>query len=167
MYRRYFEPIFGMYQWYFSYRSMQPTEICDVERSFLCVRSFYGLNTTFSASRPITNLNCVFISYTSQRLRYYNPNYNKNIVLLGKCLWKWLPQRLLNRNLLNSCALWQSHACAKERKHAVYLSTQKFSTQFTAKDIDFLHFSSACCQKHIKMNIEWTGIVKPVPESST
>ncbi len=61
---------------------------------------FYGLNTTFSASRPITNLNCVFISYTSQRLCYYNANYNKNVVLSGKCLRKWLPQRLLNRKSL-------------------------------------------------------------------
>ncbi len=33
MYRRYFEPIFGMYQYF----SIQPTEICDVEWSFPCI----------------------------------------------------------------------------------------------------------------------------------
>ncbi len=62
-------------------------------------------------------------------------------------------------NLLNSCALWQYHACAKERKHAVKMSTQKFSTQFTAKDIDFLYFSCVSCQKHIEMNIKWIWMV--------
>ncbi len=65
-------------------------------------------------------------------------------------------------NLLNSRALWQSRACAKEWKHAVYMSTQTFSTQFTAKDIDFLHFSSVSCQKHIEMNIEWIRMDIPV-----
>ncbi len=65
-------------------------------------------------------------------------------------------------NLLNSRALWQSRACAKERKRAVYMSTQTFSTQFTTKEIDFLHFSSVSCQKHIKMNIEWIRMAIPV-----
>ncbi len=65
-------------------------------------------------------------------------------------------------NLLNSRALWQSRACAKERKHAIYMSTQTFSTQFTSKYIDFLHFSSVSCQKHIKMNIEWIRMTIPV-----
>ncbi len=32
----------------------------------------------------MTNLNCVFISYTPQKLCYYNANYSKNIVLFGK-----------------------------------------------------------------------------------
>ncbi len=58
-------------------------------------------------------------------------------------------------NLLNSCTLWQYHFSAKERKLTVKMSTQKFSTQFTAKDIDFLHFSGVSCQKRIEMNIEW------------
>ncbi len=57
------------------------------------MRSFYGLNTRYSASKPITNLNCVFISYTPQILSYYNANYNKNIVLSGKCLREWLPEQ--------------------------------------------------------------------------
>ncbi len=40
--------------------------------------SFYGLNTTFSAFKSITNPNCVFISYTLQRLCDFKANYNKN-----------------------------------------------------------------------------------------
>ncbi len=48
----------------------------------------------------MTNLNYVFISYTPQILCYYNANYSKNIVLFGKCLQEWLPQRLLNKKSL-------------------------------------------------------------------
>ncbi len=123
----------------------------------------FGLNTTFSTSKPITNLICVFISYTLQRLCCYNANYN------WKTLFYWAndcENVFLNvfstGNLLNSRVLWQSRACTKERKHAVYMLTQTFSTQFTTKDIDFLHFSSVSCQKHIKMNIEWIRMAIPV-----
>ncbi len=65
-------------------------------------------------------------------------------------------------NLLNSHTLWQSRVCAKEWKRTVYMSTQTFSAQFTAKDIYFLHFSSVSCQKHIKMNVEWMRMAIPV-----
>ncbi len=65
-------------------------------------------------------------------------------------------------NLLNSRMLWQSRTCAKERKLAVYMSTQQFSIQFTAKDIDFFHFSSVSCLKYIEMNIKWIRMAIPV-----
>ncbi len=65
-------------------------------------------------------------------------------------------------NLLNSCTLWQYRACTKEWKHAIKIWTQKFSTQFTAKYIDFLHFSGVFCQKCIEMNIEWIRMAIPV-----
>ncbi len=82
--------------------------------SVISMHSFYGLNTTYSASKPITNLNCVLISYTLQMLCYYNANYNKNIVLLGKCQWEWLPQRLLNwKSLEFSCVVTISHLCKR------------------------------------------------------
>ncbi len=116
---------------------------------------FHGLNTTFSVYKPMINLNCVFISYTPQRLCYYNANYSKNIVLFGKCYREWLPQHLLNRKSLEfSCAVTISRLCKRMEARSLHKSTQTFSTQFTAKDIDFLHFSSVSCQKHIVMNIE-------------
>ncbi len=128
MYRRYFEPIFSMYQWYLSYRSIQPNEICDVEWSFPCVH-FMVLNSTFSASKVITNLNYVFISYTSQRLCYYNANYNKNFVLLGKCLREWLPQRLLNRKSLEfSQVVTISHECKRAETCSLLVNTEVFNT---------------------------------------
>ncbi len=57
-------------------------------------------------------------------------------------------------NLLNYRALRQYRACAKERKRAVKISTQKFSMQKT----DFMLFSGVSCQKRIEMNIEWIRI---------
>ncbi len=45
----------------------------------------YNLNIIFSDAKPITNLNDAFISYTPQSLCDWDANYNKNIVLLGKC----------------------------------------------------------------------------------
>ena len=42
------------------------------------------LNTTISACKPFTNLNCVFISYAPQKVSDLVANYNKNIVLLSK-----------------------------------------------------------------------------------
>ncbi len=123
-----------------------------------------GLNITFSASKPIANRNCVFISYTPQRLCYYNANYSKNIVLFGKCLREWLPQRLLNRKSLEfSCAVTIARLCKRAETRSLHVNTDVLvSTQFTAKDIDFLYFSSVSCQKHIKMNIEWIRMAIPV-----
>ncbi len=44
-------------------------EICNVVfRMVISMLCFYDLNTTFSASKAIIKLNCVFISYTLQRL---------------------------------------------------------------------------------------------------
>ncbi len=128
MYHRYFEPIFDMYQWYFSYR-VYPTNWNLRCWTVISMHSFYGLNTTFSASKLITNLNCVFISYTSQRLCYYNANYNENIVLLGKWLREWLPQRLLNRKSLEL-----SHSVTISRLHKIaeacslLVNTETFNT---------------------------------------
>ncbi len=65
-------------------------------------------------------------------------------------------------NILNSRALWQSRARTKDWKSTVYMSTQTFSTQFTTKDIDFLHLFSVSCQKHIGMHIEWIRMAIPV-----
>ncbi len=48
-------------------------------------------NSTISASNPINNLNCVFISYLPQKWFDLVVNYNKNIVLLIKYWQKWLP----------------------------------------------------------------------------
>ncbi len=78
----------------------------------------------------------------------------KKIVLFGKCLREWPPQRLLNRKSLEFSRS-VTISCLRKRAEACSLHvTQTFSTEFTAKDIDFLHFSSVSCQKHMKMNIE-------------
>ncbi len=129
----------------------------------ISIRSFYGLNTTYSASKSISNLNCVFISYTLQKLCYYNANYNKNIVYENGFL-----NVFSIGNLLNSCTLWQYCTSAKEWKCAVKMSTQKFSTQvFTTKDRCIAFFRCVSCQKHIKMNIEWIRMAIPVLISNT
>ncbi len=78
------------------------------------------LNTTISASKPITNLNCVFISYPRQKWSDLVVNYNKSIVLLSKYWQKWLP---LSNFSKESCALWYSCTFGKERKCPVYMST--------------------------------------------
>ncbi len=93
------------------------------------MRSFYGLYTTFSASKLITNLNCVIISYASQTLCYYNANYNKNIVLLVKCLSEWLPQRLLNRKSLEFlCIVTISCLCKRAEACSLLVNTEVFNT---------------------------------------
>ncbi len=45
-------------------------------------------------------------------------------------------------NLMNSCALYRSHACTKELKHAFQNKTKfmvKFSTLFTIKEVGSMH----------------------------
>ncbi len=84
--------IFSILSWN---RSIQPTEICDVERSFPCVHFMVSTPDILLQNRSLTWIVSLF--HTPQRLSYYNANCNKNIVLLGKYLWEWLPQRLLNR----------------------------------------------------------------------
>ncbi len=102
--------------------------------------------------------------YCNTPIQYNNKwfNYNKNIAWLGKCDKNGFLNVFSTGNLLNSRQLWQYRACAKERKRAVKMSTQKFSTRFNAKDIDFLHFSGVSCQKRIEMNIEWIRMAIPV-----
>ncbi len=68
-----------------SNRPVQPTEIVMLNGHFYAL-ILWSNNHIFGFQAPITNLNVVFISYTSQRLCDYDANYNKNIVLLGKCL---------------------------------------------------------------------------------
>ncbi len=122
MYRRYFWSIFGTYQWYFTYYQI----------------TYYQLK--FAICLAITNLNCVYISYTPQRLCYYNANYSKTLFYSGNAYKNGFLNIFSTGNLLNSRMLWQSRACAKEQRHTIYMSTQTFSTQFTTKDINFLHF---------------------------
>ncbi len=88
MYHHYIDLIYGIYHDSFSndkYANNLKSVVLFFKQSFLCF-VFYGLNTTFSASKSITTLNCVFISYTPQKLSDWVANYNKNIVLLGKCI---------------------------------------------------------------------------------
>ncbi len=99
------------------------------------------LTTTFSVSRPITNLNCVFISYMPQRLFVLVANYNKN-VLLGKCNQKWLPQSgyfvFSTVNLLNSHALRES--VQKSQNMTTNVCQMTFLAQFTTTDAILKHF---------------------------
>ncbi len=77
----------------------------------------------------MTNLNCVFISYTPQRLCYYNANYSKNIVLFGKCLREWLTQRFLNRKSLEySPAVTISCLRKRVEAHSLHVKTDVFNT---------------------------------------
>ncbi len=93
------------------------------------MRQFCRLNITFSASKPITNLNCVFISYAPQRLCYYNANYTKNIVLFGKCLREWLPQHLLNSKYLKfSRNVTISRLRKSAEMHSLHVNTDVFNT---------------------------------------
>ncbi len=80
-------------------------------------------------TKPMTNLNCVFISYTPHRLCYYNANYSKNIVLFSKCLQEWLPQRLLNRKCLEiSRAVTISHLRKRAEALSLHVNTDVFNT---------------------------------------
>ncbi len=111
----------------------------------------------------MTNLNCVFISYTLQSLCYYNANYSKNIVLFGKCLREWLPQCLLNRKSLEFLrAVTILHQRKRAEARSLPVNIDVFNTVHCKIDIDFLHFLSVSCQKHIEMNIEWIRMAIPV-----
>ncbi len=105
------------------------------------LRKACGLNTKFSVSKPITNLNCVFMSYMPQKLFPLVANYNINIVLLGKFWQKWLPQSgffvFSKGNLLNSRTLGQSHACTKEPKLDYKHLTNYFSSTVHHKGCQF------------------------------
>ncbi len=83
---------------------------------------------------------------------YYNANYSKNIVLFGKCLREWLPQCLLNRKSLEfSHTVTILHLNKRVEVRSLHVNTDVFNTVH-CKHIDFLHFSSVSCQKHIEMN---------------
>ncbi len=60
---------------------------------------------SFYASKLITTLNCVFISYMPQTLSDLLANYNKNIVLLANADKNGFPALLHQVNLLNSYML--------------------------------------------------------------
>ncbi len=108
-----------MYPVYHDIFCLKPSEIFDVEGSFPCV-NFNDLNITFSDSKTVTNLNDAFISYTLQRLCHYDANYNKNIVLLDKCLPPHHPKW---KSLEFSCAVTISHLL-KEWKRPVQNKTK-------------------------------------------
>ncbi len=68
-------------------------------------------------------------------------NYNKNIVLLGTGRQEWLPPYLLHRKSFESLeSHCQNLAPAQIHGSIQFTCQQKFSTLFTAKDIDFMHF---------------------------
>ncbi len=104
---------------------------------------FVMLSGHFHASKhkifrfqPTTNLNCVFISYTPQRLCYYNANYNKNIVLFVICLQELLPQRLLNRKSLEfSCAVTISHLHKRAEARSLHINTEVFNIAHRKRQI--------------------------------
>ncbi len=121
---RYISTIFSILS---SNRSIQPTEICDVEKSFPCV-NFVVLNSTFSASKPITNLNCVFISYTLQRLCYESANYNKTLFYWTNANENGFLNVFSTRNLYNSLTSWISLAPVQKRGSTVlHINTEVFN----------------------------------------
>ncbi len=155
---RYVSTVFSILS---SNRSIQPTEIWDVEWSFPCVNFVVKAPHSPLPNQSLTWIvslfhirckDCVIIMLITIKTLFYWANAYENGFL----------NVFSTGNLLNSRTLWQSRAWAKERKHTVYMSTQTLSTQFTAKDIDFLHFSSISCQKHIEMNIKWIRMAIPV-----
>ncbi len=85
---------------------------------------------------------------------------------LGKCLKKWLPQCLLNSKSLEFSRIVKiSHLYKRAEACSLLVNTEVFNT-IHRKRHRFPEFFGYFL-KHIKMYIEWTGIVKPVPESST
>ncbi len=99
-------------------------------------------------------LNCVFISYTPQRLYYHNTNYSKNIVLFGKCLRKWLPLCLLNRKSLEfSRAVTISRLSKRAEARSLHVNTDVFNTVHRKRH-RFLAFFECILSKNIEMNID-------------
>ncbi len=87
-------------------------------------RKIYGLNSTFSASSSITNLNCVFISHThTQKWCDY---YNKNIVLLDKYWFKFSFLDLFRHIFAGVCA---------KVLYLLFSPNSTFFTMFTTKRI--------------------------------
>ncbi len=125
---------------------------------------FYGLNTTFSAFKSITNLNGVFMSNTPQRLKC--DYVNKNMILLGKCQLEQHASTFLNRKSLEfSCFMLISRlrkrveACISKQKLMV-----NFSTLFTAKEVDSMHFLSISNWKWYDYKTKkraWNTVQKP------
>ncbi len=73
----------------------------------------------------ICRKDCVIIMLITVKTLFYSANAYDNGFL----------NVFSTGNLLNSHTLWQYRVCAKEWKRTVYMSTQTFSAQFTAKDI--------------------------------
>ncbi len=99
--------------------SIQPNEICDVERSFPCI-NFPLPNQSLTWIVSLFHIHCkdcVIIMLITIKTLFYSANAYENGFL----------NVFSTGNLLNSCVLWQSRACA-ERKCAVYMSTNVFNT---------------------------------------
>ncbi len=72
----------------------------------ISVLPFYALNTTFSASKPITNLNGVHISYTTT-------NNVIQLLITTKTLFRQIPTKMASPHLqqvIISCVIRISHA---------------------------------------------------------
>ncbi len=88
--------------------------------------------------------------------------HTAKFVLLDKCRRECLPRRLKRKSLEFSHAVTISRLRkSAEASRTKQKLTFKFSTLFTAKDVDFKHFK-VFRTKYIEMNIEWTIMGKPV-----
>ncbi len=140
-----------------SNRHMQPTESCDVALSFPCIHFMvwtpHFLLPNRSLTWKTTNLNCVFISYTSCKDCDYNANYNKTLFYCTNTYENGFFSIFSRGNPLEfSHIVTILHLCKIAEVNSLHVNKKKFSTQ---KNPDFIHFSGVSCQKCIKMNIEW------------
>ncbi len=149
MYRRYFQSIFGMYHYIFRtihQIGLKPTEISNVELSFPCsnyiiqTSHFRTPNQSPTWMMPLFYTHhkvCVITTLITTKTLFYWANANENAFL-----------HVISRgNLLNSHTLWQSRTnlapaqkSGNDQVKTKQKLTFKFSTLFTAKNVDFMHF---------------------------
>lgn len=73
----------SQYFWQSHIYTCNMCEICKFLLTVIFVLQFYSLDSTFSMSKPITNLNGVLIWYTPQKHCDLVANDTKKIILLG------------------------------------------------------------------------------------
>ncbi len=95
---------------------------------------------TISASKPITNLNCVFISYPPQKWSDLLLITTKTLVYRENIDKNGFPGLTLARNLVRCDNLAHAQKSGNAQFTCQQWHALVLSTLFTAKVVDFIHF---------------------------